>query len=71
MPILLREVRKAMKSSGLTNYRIWKDTGITQGQLSRFARGERGMSVENIERMAEYLGLEIVIRPKRRSKKGK
>jgi hypothetical protein len=32
--------------------------------------GERGMSVEGIERVAEYLGLEIVVRRKR-TKKGK
>ena len=68
MSHLLNEVRKAMKSSELTNYRIAKDTGITQSQLSRFARGERGLNVESIEWLADYLGLEIVVRRKKRRK---
>ena len=68
MSHLLNKVRKAMKSSELTNYRIAKDTGITQSQLSRFARGERGLNVENIEWLADYLGLEIVVRRKKRRK---
>jgi len=32
--------------------------------------GTKGLSVEAIERLVDYLGLEIIIRPKRQQKKG-
>lgn len=66
MSHVLDEIRKAIDASGLTRYQIAKDTGIAQSQLSRLVNGERGLSVEAIERIAHYLDLEIVIRPRRR-----
>ncbi len=33
--------------------------------------GERGLSIDALEQLAEYLGLEIVIRPKRRRRSNK
>lgn len=59
-------IRKAIKSSGETRYRIAKDTGISQAHLSRVMSGDRGLSVEMLERLADHLGLEIVIRTRRR-----
>ncbi|MHC4563393.1 MAG: helix-turn-helix domain-containing protein [Planctomycetota bacterium] len=67
---LLEDIRKAIKASKKTRYRIWKETGIAQAQLSRLMDGTTGLSIETIERLAECLGLEILIRPKGR-KKGK
>lgn len=69
MSQVLDEIRKAIEASGLTRYQIAKDTGIAQSQLSRLVNGERGLSVEAIERIAHYLDLEIVIRPRRRKEK--
>lgn len=69
MSQLLDEIRKAIEASGLTRYQIAKETGIAQSQLSRLVNGERGLSVEAIERLAHYLDLEIVIRHKRRKEK--
>jgi transcriptional regulator with XRE-family HTH domain len=64
-------VRRAIRLSGQTRYRIAKETGIAQSQLSRLMTGETGLSVESIEKLADYLGLEIVMRPRRRrTKKG-
>jgi transcriptional regulator with XRE-family HTH domain len=59
-------IREAIKRSGQTQYRIAKEAGIAQSALSRLLSGERGLSADAIERIADYLGLEIVIRPKRR-----
>jgi transcriptional regulator with XRE-family HTH domain len=56
-------IRKAIEASGKTRYRLSKETGIDQAQLSRLMSGKEGVSVENLERLAEALGLEIVIRP--------
>jgi transcriptional regulator with XRE-family HTH domain len=61
--MVLDEIRKAMKASGKTRYRLWKETGIDQSHLSRLMHGEAGLSVENLEGLARALGLEIIIRP--------
>ena len=59
-------IRKAIEASGQTRYRIAKETGVSQAHLSRLMSGERGLGVDMLERLAAYLGLEIIIRPKRR-----
>jgi len=69
--MLLDAIRKAIKAGGVTRYRIAKDTGVSQSQLSRLMIGERGLSIEALERLADYLGLRIVLKPKRRKKRGK
>lgn len=63
---VLDEIRAVIKASGQTRYRVAKETGIGQPQLSRLMAGECGLSIEALEKLADYLGLEIVIRPKRR-----
>ena len=68
MSELLDAIRRAIEVSDKTCYRIARDTNIAPSQLSRLLSGERGLSVETAERLAEYLGLQIVIRPKRRRK---
>jgi transcriptional regulator with XRE-family HTH domain len=57
-------IRRAIEASGKTRYRLSKETGIDQAQLSRLMSGKEGVSVENLERLADALGLEIIIRPK-------
>ncbi len=70
MAPILNDIRKAIKASGKTRYRISKDTGISEGQLSELMAGTKGLSIEALERLAYYLGLDIVVRPKR-PKKGR
>ena len=65
---MIEQIKKALEADGRTRYRIAKASGITQGQLSRLVSGERGLTVDTLERLADCLGLEIVIRPKRRQK---
>ena len=65
---LLEEIRDAIEVSGKTRYRIAKESGIAESGLSRLMSGERGLSIDTLERLADYLGLEIVILPKRRRK---
>ena len=64
-------IREAIESSGQTRYQISKGSGVTQGHLSRLVRCESGCSIENAERIADYLGLEIILRPRRRGRKAK
>ncbi len=65
---LIEDIRQAVEASGKTRYRIAKDSGIAESQLSRLMSGERGLSIESLEQLAACLGLEITIRPKRRRK---
>ena len=63
---ILDAICNAIEGSDKTRYRIAKDTGISQTQLSRLMSGERGLSIDALETLADYFGLEIVMRPKRR-----
>jgi hypothetical protein len=61
------QLRQAVRESELTRYAISVRTGIDQGTLSRFIRGERGMSLDSVDRLMDCLGLEI--RPRHRKRK--
>jgi len=70
MPKLVDEIRKAIESSEESRYSIAERAGVSASILSRLVNGKRpSLTVETCERLAEYLGLEIVVRPKR-SRKG-
>jgi hypothetical protein len=71
MHAIYEQLRKAIQGSEKTRYKLWQETGIDQGQLARFMAGTAGLSVENIEKLAEALGLEIIVRPKRRQREGR
>jgi plasmid maintenance system antidote protein VapI len=53
------QVRKALLDSGISRYRVHKDLGISQAQLSRFVNEKGGMSMELIDQLADYLNLEV------------
>ena len=56
---LSEQVRRAIDAAGVTRYRIAKETDVSEATLSRFVRGESGLSLAALDRLAEYLGLEI------------
>jgi len=56
------QIRLAIENAGVTRYRIAKDTGISESMLSKFMSGDRGFSMESLDVLGEYLGLEIVVR---------
>jgi len=68
MSRILEIVRKAIEASDKTRYRLSKETGIDQAQLSRFFNHKEGLSMVNLERLTEALDLEIIVRPRRISK---
>lgn len=63
------QIRQAIAKSERSRYRLSLESGINQGQLSRFMAGQN-LGVSGLEAIAEALGLEIVVRPARREKKG-
>jgi transcriptional regulator with XRE-family HTH domain len=65
---LLDEMRRAIDASDKSRYRLSKETGIDEGQLSKLMSGKKGLSYEALERLVDALGLEIVIRQKRKDR---
>lgn len=60
---LTDQVRAALENCGETRYRVAKNSGLSEPQLCRFIAGA-GISLKALDKLAEYLRLEIVVRKK-------
>jgi len=67
---MTKAIAAAIKASDQTPYAIGKGANVARSQLSRLLSGERGLDTDTIERLADYLGLQITIEPKGKSTKG-
>jgi DNA-binding phage protein len=67
--MITERIQEAIRSGGMSRYAISKATGIDQGLLCRFLKGQSSLSFETADKVLDALGLEIVIRP-RRTRKG-
>ena len=67
---LTDQIRQAIDDSGLTRYRIAKETGIDESTLAKFYNARRGLSLGNLDRLSEYLRLRIVMDRKPKKKGG-
>jgi transcriptional regulator with XRE-family HTH domain len=61
------QIRAAVDASGLSRYSICKAIGFNQGAMSRFMSGKGGLSTEMLDRLAELLGLNVVMKPRKRA----
>ncbi len=68
--LLTDQLRHAIDDSGLTRYRIAKETGISEPTLSKFYLGQRGLSMEALNALGEFLQLKITL-GRKPDKKGK
>ena len=59
------QIRKAMDDCGETRYRIAQETGINEAALGKFYHGERGLSLDSLDKLAEYLQLVVTTRKKK------
>ena len=59
------QLRRAVDESGLSRYRICKETGIDQGMFSHFMAGRVALGLGNVDALADLLELDIVARKKR------
>ena len=57
---LAEELRKAIRDTGLSRYAISRATGVSEAVLSRFMAGKFNLSLANVERIADFLGLRLV-----------
>ncbi len=64
------QLRQAIDDSGLTRYRIAQETGISESALAKFYNGHRGLSMEALNALGEFLQLKINL-GRKPEKKGK
>jgi transcriptional regulator with XRE-family HTH domain len=57
--LLTDQLRQAIDDSGVTRYRISQETGISESSLAQFYNGHRGLSMEALNALGEYLQLTI------------
>jgi plasmid maintenance system antidote protein VapI len=65
---LTEQLRRAIRASGLSAFRIATDANVDRAIMSRFISGGRGITLDTAGRIASYLGLELrpVRKPKRK-----
>ncbi len=59
--LLTDQLRQAIDDSGLTRYRIAKETGVSESALAQFYNGHRGLSMEAMNALGEFLQLKITL----------
>jgi len=67
--LLTDQLRQAIDDSGLTRYQIAKGTGIDESALAKFYNGHRGLSMDALNALGEFLQLTIIL-GRRPTKKG-
>jgi transcriptional regulator with XRE-family HTH domain len=53
------QLRQAVLSCGKSRYRISKETGITEAQLSRFVNGHANLALSTIDKLTECIGARL------------
>lgn len=68
-PMVGDRLRTAILDAPVSRYRMARETGVSESILSRFVRGERGLDLTSIDRLAAYLGLDLIpATPKRKDR---
>jgi transcriptional regulator with XRE-family HTH domain len=61
-----KEIREVTKKKGISPYRIAKDVAIARESLHRSLRDDANPEWKRIKQILDYLGYEIVLKPKRK-----
>jgi transcriptional regulator with XRE-family HTH domain len=56
------QIRRAVDAAGVSRYRIAKTLRLDCGLFSRFMADKSGLSVKNLDALADVLGLDVVAR---------
>tara|TARA_R100001594_G_scaffold125673_1_gene162752 strand:+ start:357 stop:581 length:225 start_codon:yes stop_codon:yes gene_type:complete len=56
------QLRAAISGADVSRYRMSKDLDISQAALSRFVNGAMGLSLSTVDKITEYLELEVTVR---------
>ncbi len=66
---ILEQLREAARRSGLSMLRLSEQSGLRYMSVHRFVAGRKGVTIDSAARLAEALGLEVVLRPRKPGKK--
>jgi DNA transposition AAA+ family ATPase len=64
-----QQLREAIDKSGLTRYRIARDSGVDYAALCRYLDEGRDLRLSNVEKLAAYFGMRLTP-PKTPKRKG-
>ena len=59
--MLSEQLREILDTGPMTRYRVGKESGVDQGQLSRFVLGKGQMTFRTLDRIGAVLKLRLVI----------
>jgi hypothetical protein len=59
--LLSDQLREILGSGPMTRYRLSKEAGVDQGQLSRFVLGKGQMTFNTLDRIGKVLKLRLVV----------
>jgi ribosome-binding protein aMBF1 (putative translation factor) len=59
---LTDQLRQAIDACGMSRYSLCQQIGLDQAVMSKFMAGKCGLSVSNIDKLADLLELDIVAR---------
>lgn len=65
---LAAALRRAIRDSGMTPYRIATDADVDRAIMTRFVNGERGLTLNTASRICTVLELELVRRWKAKAR---
>ncbi len=54
-----KQLKQGIKKSKMSRYRIAKESGLTQSQLSYFVNGHRTLTLPAAAKLVKALGLEL------------
>ncbi|NIP22277.1 MAG: helix-turn-helix domain-containing protein [Phycisphaerae bacterium] len=64
-------MKQALIESKVSRYRIAKESGLTESQLSYFVNGKRTLTLPTAAKLAKVLGLELVEKKGKKKKKAR
>ena len=60
VPPMIEQIQEAIRESGRTLGELGRESGVSSGQLSRFVRNERFLSLPAAAKLCDVLGLQLV-----------
>lgn len=67
--LISEKLRECIEKSELSYNQIAQNAGVPTPSITRFVAGERGLSMDVIDRLAKYFQLELTDKPKKRGGK--
>jgi len=64
-----KELKRIIEKKGFSRYRVAKDLGLAQESLHRSLQDDADPRWKTIKKVLDYLGYEVVLRPKRKEVK--